>query len=200
MRRPGDHVRAETCCSSSKIGTLEHAILVDVGDDIDEAITSRSRRSRVSRGHHLVSSRPRAEAWCREHQDRRRPGPPYSAIAAAGSTPDLRTLPGRRFTRRQRSTTRQPGSRRPAMPPDHHRPKMRDRPTMPASSSRLEPRPKAASRSTRGGSTRPPLLLATPGRPPRVAELAAGSGNPWTSLNGLPARDVDGRQGRSAQG
>ena len=38
------------------------------------------------------------------------------------------------------------------------------------------------------------LLLPRPGGLPRIAKLAAGSGDPLDELDGLPARDVDGRQ------
>ena len=68
-----------------------------------------------------------------------------------------------------------------------------------ASSSRLEPRPNAASRSTRWIHSAPWSCQRLRGLP-GVAELAAGAGDTLHQLDGLPARDVDGGQELEAGG
>ena len=70
---------------------------------------------------------------------------------------------------------------------------MSSRPTISACSSRLCPRPKAASRSTRWIHSAPGLLPAQGGLD-RVAEALLGPGHALHELDGLAVGDVDGGQ------
>ena len=186
-----------------EVGALEHAVLVDVGDDVAGAALAVEPREHLPEVAALAGPAAGREGACRARRDRRRPGRRgrrWPRRAHSGSSSAAVPM----LTRRQPVASAASSDSSSRIPPEIST-SMSSRPTISARSSRLVPRPNAASRSTR-------WIHSAPGSCQRSA-ASTGSPNAPRSrhaldeLHGVAARDVDGgqqlkvgRRGRLAAG
>ena len=160
-------VRAQTSRSRPRFGPVQRAVPVHVGDDVARAAVGVQPGQRLPQFAARPASSRGRPAWCRARRGRprsarrarrspRAPSPGTPAPPCPGS-PGPQPVPSARPQRVAR-----PGCRRTA------RPRRRAAPTTSASRSRFEPRPNAASRSTRWTHSAPAACQAS----------AAASGSP----------------------
>ncbi len=174
-----------------EVRALEHAVLVDVGDDVARAPLAVEPLQRLPEVAALLGPAPRRQAWCPGRPDPTATRSPCSAMARAVHSGSSRAAVPR-FTRRQPVASAASSDAASRMPPLSST-LMSSLPTMPASRSRFDPRPKAASRSTRCSHSAPCSCQASaacqgsPNCPPVPA-------TPCTSWTAWPSCDVDGGQ------